>query len=61
MLLMMGRGTESLAQRILALCRNACPHGVTVVDLSDGLRLDKTVLAEKTVGSAIALLPALYS
>jgi len=55
-LLMIGRGTESLAQRILALCRNACPDGVTVVDLSDGLRLDKTVLAEKTVASAMALI-----
>jgi CRP-like cAMP-binding protein len=55
-LLMIGRGTESLAQRILALCRNASPHGVTVVDLSDGLGLDKTVLAEKTVASAMALL-----
>jgi hypothetical protein len=55
-LLLIGRGTESLAQRMLALCRNACPHGVAVVDLSDGLGLDKTVLAEKTVASAMALL-----
>jgi NTE family protein len=55
-LLIIGRGTERLAQRILSLCRNACPHGVTVVNLSDGLRFDKTVLAEKTVASAMALL-----
>jgi CRP-like cAMP-binding protein len=55
-LLIVGRGTESLAQRILALCQSACPQGVMVVDLSDVLRLDKTVLAEKTVASAMALL-----
>jgi NTE family protein len=63
-LLMIGRGTESLAQLIVTLCRNACPHAVRVVDLSDGLhfelsdglRFEKTVLAEKTVGSAMALL-----
>jgi NTE family protein len=55
-LLMVGRGTESLAQRILALCQSACPHGVMVVDLSGALRFDKTVLAETTVGSAMALL-----
>jgi NTE family protein len=58
-LLMVGRGTESLAQRILALCQSVCPHGVMVVDLSDALRFDKTVLAEKTVASAMALLDSL--
>jgi hypothetical protein len=58
---MVGRGTESLAQRILALCQSACPHGVVVVDLSDALRLDKTVLAEKTVASAMALLDNLVA
>jgi CRP-like cAMP-binding protein len=35
-LLMIGRGTESLAQQIIAICQNICPCGVTVVDLSDG-------------------------
>jgi NTE family protein len=55
-LLMIGRGTESLAQQIIAICQNICPHGVTVVDLSDGLCLDKILLADKTVVSAMALL-----
>jgi predicted acylesterase/phospholipase RssA/CRP-like cAMP-binding protein len=60
-LLMVGRGTESLAQRILALCQSARPHGVMVVDLSDALRLDKAVLVEKTVASAMALLDNLVA
>ena len=55
-LLMIGRGTESLAQQIIAICQNICPHGVTVVDLSEGLCLDKILLANKTVDSAMALL-----
>ena len=55
-LLMIGRGTESLAQQIIAICQNICPHGVTVVDLSDGLCLDKILLEDKTVVSAMALL-----
>jgi NTE family protein len=55
-LLMIGRGTESLAQQIIAICQNICPLGVTVVDLSEGLSLDKILLADKTVDSAMALL-----
>jgi predicted acylesterase/phospholipase RssA/CRP-like cAMP-binding protein len=55
-LLMIGRGTESLAQQIIAICQSICPHGITVVDLSEGLSLDKILLADKTVDSAMALL-----
>ena len=55
-LLMIGRGTESMAQQIIALCRNVCARGVTLVDLSDGLRLEKTVLTDKTAASAMVLL-----
>ena len=55
-LLMIGRGTESLAQQIIAICQNICPHGCTVIDLSDGLCLDKILLEDKTVVSAMALL-----
>jgi CRP-like cAMP-binding protein len=55
-LLMLGRGAESLAQRIIAICQTICPHGVTVVDLSDGLCLDTICPTDRTVVSAMALL-----
>ena len=54
-LLLIGRGTEALAQNIVAGCQRTSRH-VAVVDLSASLRLEKAILPDKSAASVIALL-----
>jgi NTE family protein len=60
-LLMIGRGSESLAQDIIMLCREACPRGVTVVDLSGALELDRIAPPDRAIDSLVAILDQLPS
>jgi NTE family protein len=53
---MIGRGTEHLAEELVELCRQACPQGVTVVDLTDTLEFAKIASSHKTADSLIAVL-----
>jgi CRP-like cAMP-binding protein len=53
-LLLIGRGTEKLAQDIIAGCQRML-RDVVVVDLSASLRLDKIVHSNETVASVMAL------
>lgn len=55
-LLMIGRGTERLAEELLELCRQACPQGVTVVDLTDTLELPRITPSHNTADALIAVL-----
>lgn len=54
-LLLIGRGTEALAQNIVAGCQRTSRH-VAVVDLSASLRLEKAILPDESAASVIALL-----
>jgi hypothetical protein len=55
-LLMIGRGTEAIAQELVELCRQACPQEVTVVDLTDALELAKVALPHRTAAAVITVL-----
>jgi NTE family protein len=55
-LLMIGRGTERLAQELIMLCRTTCSHDATVVDLSGTLELAKVVPPDRTAASVLAIL-----
>jgi NTE family protein len=55
-LLMIGRRTERLAQELIELCRQASPHGATIVDLTDVLELPNMVPPHSTAAAAIAIL-----
>ena len=55
-LFMIGRGTERLAQAIIMLCREACPHGVTLIDLSGALELDRVAPSGRQAESVLAIL-----
>jgi NTE family protein len=41
------------------LCREACPHGVTVVDLSGALELDRIAPSDRAIESLVAILDQL--
>src|SRR5918998_4556151 len=54
-LLLIGRGTEKLAQDVIAGCQRISLCGLAVVDLSASLRLDKIVPPDEIVASAMVL------
>ena len=54
-LFLIGRGSEKLAQDILADCQRISLRRVSVVDLTASLRLDKIVPSSETVASVMDL------